>query len=889
MLVSDVSGVDHTYMQAHAAYIKAGGGVLGGAMPHTTWAPAKVHHGYGATDDGLSIEPTKTVIKHTETVVDAPTGLEYTSGHTYTVEDDGKTQEFLYEKKADPLSTFVKFVNKEELRMENHLTGLAHWAMNRLDFNRSATGVTSHRRLLTDHVFSNANGTHEHFKVVQQGATNVHLTSAETDLSDPSALVNLTGSALRTALQTTRNPRTVISGTEAAFGLHVNDASAGDPHVYLNQQTATSDAFLHFKVDAEHHNVSNKRGLDGAFDVLFKGYDAQLVLQNTGHRLAVNDQGEEGKVYLGRWDNNLPNDADSDTLATFGDINMQGLTRFSDVPTNWNSGTAFGSISHANGLKFDKMSPHGSSLVATGAWDFTGATVTGISGGSGLANAVDMVGGIEVTGICQATEAFMFDGSATARWDENGFTPIGDVDFKVAAEVDFTGTTIVGLDSGSVELWGLTDDTQYVHCSRPLHGSNFGKSATTFTHYGESNNTCQINHKVGGGTAALYFEDAQNNLSYRNYCVSTFHDTVNIQRGDYTALVVDRMHIVEDMTQNYLVAGFNAYGNSLIEIATHETRFHKKIIAPNIDSSGNFTACHACEPVSQTISNVIGKLVKSSGVYLSRGDDGTKYVLPKNAPTTSHAMCSVELCETDADKAFLGIVSTVELVASEAIEHQHGGLHIHSKFAGEANGHKVLRVAASGDCMALVCGNGTSGQNVAVGDLITGCDTRKTYNTPLTLYEDGNDYDNGQGVTNIQFLTTNTNGYDYRIEFGGANPFYGNRTGALSMYWYDTTATLVYTTLYTVATKTITYTQWNGPNSYTWTSAIGATVADWQGGFLQRQGSDAVLNSSVAKCLMACDFSQSTAVLGATFGSVGEFVAEDGLTYRSCLVPVVFC
>jgi hypothetical protein len=72
-----------------------------------------------------------------------------------------------------------------------------------------------------------------------------------------------------------------------------------------------------------------------------------------------------------------------------------------------------------------------------------------------------------------------------------------------------------------------------------------------------------------------------------------------------------------------------------------------------------------------------------------------------------------------------------------------------------------------------------------------------------------------------------------------------------------------------------------------WTTSTG--TPDWQGGFLQRQGSDAVLNSSVAKCLMACDFSMSTAVLGATFGSVDEYVAEDGLTYRACLVPVVFC
>ena len=47
--------------------------------------------------------------------------------------------------------------------------------------------------------------------------------------------------------------------------------------------------------------------------------------------------------------------------------------------------------------------------------------------------------------------------------------------------------------------------------------------------------------------------------------------------------------------------------------------------------------------------------------------------------------------------------------------------------------------------------------------------------------------------------------------------------------------------------------------------------------------------SAQSKALMAVDFSQSTVVLESMFGSVDEFVAEDGLTYRSVLLPAVFC
>ena len=62
----------------------------------------------------------------------------------------------------------------------------------------------------------------------------------------------------------------------------------------------------------------------------------------------------------------------------------------------------------------------------------------------------------------------------------------------------------------------------------------------------------------------------------------------------------------------------------------------------------------------------------------------------------------------------------------------------------------------------------------------------------------------------------------------------------------------------------------------------------WEGGFLQRQADDSVKSSTVCKALMDVDFSNDVATLQQTFSGVEEWVAEDGLTYRSCLLPSVF-
>ena len=248
-------------------------------------------------------------------------------------------------------------------------------------------------------------------------------------------------------------------------------------------------------------------------------------------------------------------------------------------------------------------------------------------------------------------------------------------------------------------------------------------------------------------------------------------------------------------------------------------------------------------------------------------------------------MCSVELCETDDDSKFLGVVSTCELVASNEVIHAHGGIELITAIT-ESDGYKMLRVAASGDAMVLVAGNGTTSLNVSPGDLLTTSDVRKNYGAAATLYEDGNDWDNGAGVTDIQFLTTSTGIYDYRIYYLGANQFGANRTGILTMDIFDFATGASYaTSLYDVTLKQIAYT--TSSSTYYWTSSTGATLSqDWKGGYLAK--SIYYGSSTVCKVLMACDFSNSVATLEATFSGVDEFVAEDGLTYRTALVPAVF-
>ena len=96
--------------------------------------------------------------------------------------------------------------------------------------------------------------------------------------------------------------------------------------------------------------------------------------------------------------------------------------------------------------------------------------------------------------------------------------------------------------------------------------------------------------------------------------------------------------------------------------------------------------------------NRVGLAVTSSGFYQSRADDGTLVVDVANPPGNEYATTQVTLAEQGD---ILGIVSSVETVQNGTITHQHGGIGIITNVQ-EQDGHKMIRVAGSGDIFAWV-------------------------------------------------------------------------------------------------------------------------------------------------------------------------------------------
>jgi len=691
---------DYDAMEYKTNEILVGGGTLNGnAMPEMKLSNSEAHITHTGSN-GIFVGPIDTRVKqgNTETI--------YADDEKITNLDNYSEAVSSVFTPADPNAGLGALIT-----IAKHVMPF---------FTPSGSHPELRRRMASDYHFIDDTGAMESYAVKPQSAQTVHLTNAQLDVTDANSLVNKTAHALQTALRDTRNPRTIIAGTRAEFGLHQDYDDTNDAvpvHLLMTQPSAVDASYLQTQVDKQILKCTNKSGV--AFEVAYKGYDSNDALTNEGTRVAVSGQDEVGKVYLGKFDNGLP--ADSSAESAFSHVNIQGSVRFSGVPSGSDvSGDIVAEVT-PTGIKTDDIRPQGAQLDFNGAIDFSNATVTGIPGVTGLLNAVDTTSpvGVAITGQLDI-------GTPTS----------GNHQVYITGDNMYTNTV------GQSDIhWNFLQDSTDVHCNLRFDGA-----PKLFTHMDlntlETDMTSNIhtvtfngNHNITGPTPP----------GYPGTYTASEYIPLKVKWSDYSNSVNE---------PNPVIATFSTTGiGTIFTVSGEEVESTVKVIAPNIDSSGNFTACHAVEPVSQTIANCVGKIVKSSGSFCVRGNDGVKYTLPKNAPTLAHAMCSVSLCDTDDDPAFLGVVSTVETVLNEKIYHQHGGVTIRSKYAGEADGYKVLRVAASGDAMVLLCGDGTSGQNPSVGSLLCSSDIKKNYGNVTTYLFDGAT----QGSNNTHTLTLYTN------------------------------------------------------------------------------------------------------------------------------------
>ena len=103
-------------------------------------------------------------------------------------------------------------------------------------------------------------------------------------------------------------------------------------------------------------------------------------------------------------------------------------------------------------------------------------------------------------------------------------------------------------------------------------------------------------------------------------------------------------------------------------------------------SNGNFTACHLTEGNQADIFEP-GCVVTSTGEFCVRDQSGVLIPHPKDTPSTAHAVCKVRHA-AKGDHA-LGIVITNEVVASNVVNHDSGGVTIRSPVQ-EQDGHKMV-------------------------------------------------------------------------------------------------------------------------------------------------------------------------------------------------------
>jgi len=662
---------DYDFMEYKTGEVVIGGGQLNGNdMPEMKMNHNELHMTHGGTN-GVFVDPNEVKVK------------QGTTEEKYQA--DGKSLTI------DNYSEHVKQVltpADPDQGLEALVT-VAKYVMP--FFQPSGAHPELRRRMASDYHFIDETGNMESYSVKPQSAQTVHLSNAELYETDANSLINKTGHALKTALRDTRNPRTIIAGTEAQFGLHQDFDDTNDAvpvHLLLTQQSHVDSSYLQTQVDRQVLKCTNKAGV--GLEVAYKGYDANDTLTNEGTRLAVSGQDEVGKVYVGKWDNGLP--ADTAAESAYSHVNMQGSVRFSASPTNWVSGDVIAEIG-TNGLKCNNIQALGTQLDFSGDVDFTNATVTGLPGGGpgGMANIQDTAIGVKVTG--------------------------------------FTETTGVGKDEVTSTQYSTNTVSQRVNGTVPImyHQTDTWNNSPVIT--GENqchvNNLMQLNvnnsaHPMNNSLAYIQpLKVSGHNASQAGWLdedyIATFEKQINSQSSYVKAGVLHDgyVHCQGITSQN----GLDSLRDTRIQYDTYNSKSRWQVTAagdlvmtmddskvdlfvpisyPKKGSSAHFTHCHTMEPVDQTVdwADFVGCAIKSSGQYCVRDDLGVKHTNVSNPVSNEHAMCSAEV----SDGEILGILSTVESVVNYNIDHQHGGCVIKTPYQ-EADGFKVLRVAASGDVM----------------------------------------------------------------------------------------------------------------------------------------------------------------------------------------------
>jgi len=644
--------------------ITVGGGTLGSLdMPETKYRPNHISHSIGG-EGGFVMDGVSTTMIHGTTEVKLQEDEHKMTIGEHVVQTGPRS--FTRHMEGFEHQTIVETIPEQEVDPVTKVSKVLRSTIDYLSDWTSPHHPQDHelRRRMADGVhFINEEDQHiKSYGIQNQHTESVHVTADELNLNDPDALINKSGNELLEALKTAHHPRSLITQSEASFGLFQNDENAGDPHFYLYQQAVTTDSYLKQLIDTQWHYVTNKRGDGGAWKVYWKGYDSENVYQREGCRLAVNNYGELGKVYIGRWDNGLPSANHSSNDTSFDMVNIQGSLRFSEVPsTAYPSGEIYMKASLTGGLQVDHIRSLTGITEFHNQVDFSDATVLGLPG---------LVGSIS-------------ENSTAINVDSKPIHMLPpEIGNDINTQIHHDRITTVRIDSGNSTMnahgnWDFTNATV----------SGLPEGGDTFNNIYESGGALMLKQDctvqfVGGHTQVAQDHVFAQRMGRDSQVYCDFVNNDNAGRYIGWSLYGD-----EELMRLYSTGAFSRGLECRVPIS-----------APKKGSSGNFTHCHLTEG-SQAVTWEPGRVVVSTGEFCSRADDGSLIGDPKDAPTGSHAVCKVEYAGAGARA--LGVIASSEEVSGGAVNHEHGGITLVAAVA-ETDGHKMVRVASSGDVMAWV-------------------------------------------------------------------------------------------------------------------------------------------------------------------------------------------
>ena len=458
----------------------------------------------------------------------------------------------------------------------------------------------------------------------------------------------------------------------------------------------------------------------------------------------------------------------SDSVQVINEIETQDLTCNNQLncdTLNVEASADIGNLTTGT-LYTNAIEPPGT-LTATGTWDFTNATVQGISG-TGYNSIIEYTDHVDITKRVTVSHMGWGNDNVMNFQGNKKFTHFTNFE----GTVDFTDATVVGLQQGTSypSIQELSDrismdkhlDMGISNVRAPYVGTDdagieLDESAkevviyidnkdmmwrlfnpesntlgSTILHYSMltwmNHMQCHTISPRPGYTQVDFkgivdFEEATVQGLYPGFTYNSDTERLVVS-SDLTlffAPTMDNSGIATEINHQAVMTNFvgrqeNGWSfetynfdndpvcilyqdnNNTLQISGDLMKSHVPISAPKKGSSGNFTHCHLTEGLQGTAWEV-GRLVTSTGEFCSRDDTGALIANPVDAPDTSYAVCKVQY--SSAGDNALGVIASVQHVAGNEVDHEHGGLTLRAAIQ-EADGYQMIRVASSGDVMAWV-------------------------------------------------------------------------------------------------------------------------------------------------------------------------------------------